>query len=155
MCGGRQRVSPGRALVGCSRKTPTPPPASVRFAPRQPHRGLCRPLPCSFPTRRRWRRPWHRRRLARRFARALDALAPGTPFTVPDNLFDKITDEAREGAGRPSSPASEARRSRRGGLQAVSKPLGLAWAASFASGRRRLIRGRPPHNETLKADNGE
>ncbi|MGF1554159.1 MAG: methionine--tRNA ligase [Paracoccaceae bacterium] len=27
---------------------------------------------------------------------ALEALAPGTPFTVPDNLFAKITDEARE-----------------------------------------------------------
>ena len=30
-------------------------------------------------------------------AAAFDALAPGQVFTVPDNLFDKITDEAREG----------------------------------------------------------
>ncbi len=30
-------------------------------------------------------------------AAAFEALAPGQSFTVPDNLFDKITDEAREG----------------------------------------------------------
>ncbi|MCB1328234.1 MAG: class I tRNA ligase family protein, partial [Maritimibacter sp.] len=30
-------------------------------------------------------------------ASALESLAPGHPFSVPDNLFDKITDEAREG----------------------------------------------------------
>ncbi len=28
---------------------------------------------------------------------AFAALAPGDAFTVPDNLFDKISDEAREG----------------------------------------------------------
>jgi methionyl-tRNA synthetase len=30
-------------------------------------------------------------------AAAFEALQPGHVFTVPDNLFDKITDEAREG----------------------------------------------------------
>ena len=30
-------------------------------------------------------------------AAALDSLAPGHAFSVPDNLFDKITDEARKG----------------------------------------------------------